>query len=141
MAGKLAAQLTNLDVQFSFTQVYEDEEKAKIKGGLADEKLFVNLPDGNTYTPFTYLKMKLEPDSYLGMVSQVYFMKSRDENPLEQTHYIGYAYRIKDGSMYVVSTRSNKQYARYFYNMGKSVRDIAKLLNTNDPLVTKWLQL
>jgi hypothetical protein len=133
------AQLTDIDTQVLVTQVLREKDEAKMKGAIADGDLTVRDVDGHNWTPFGYLEAKLEPDSRLKMVTQVSFGKVRVETEMHRTHYIGWAERLKDGSQYVVSTKSDKQKARHLASIGTDRIEIAKTLHVPLRSVEDWV--
>ena len=132
------AQLTDVDTQVMVTQVYMEKQIAKAKAGLLDGDLHVYDINGDDWTPHGYLEQRLEADSRLRMVSQISYGKVRNETELHETHYIGWAERLTDGSTYIVSTSSKKQKAKYFASKGKTPSDIARELMVPASLVSKW---
>lgn len=135
------AQLTDIDTQVFVTQVYEQKMQARAKAGVFNEEIAVHDITGTPWTPFEYLKRMLEPGSYLRMVQQISYGKVRSETELHETHYIGWAERVSDGSSYIVSTKSKKQKARYFHFAGKPAGEIAQDLMVPTSIVNKWVGL
>lgn len=133
------AQLTDIDTQVMVTQVLREKQEAKAKAGLLDGDLTVWDMNGKEWTPFGYLEGRLESDSRLRMVSQVSFGKVRQQTEMHQTHYIGWAERLMDGSQYIVSTASPRQKALYLHSQGKSAEDIARQLYLPVYEVNRWL--
>lgn len=133
------AQLTDIDTQIMVTQVFRDKQDAKSKAGLTDTDLSVRDINDREWTPFGYLEQRLEPDSRLKMVSQISFGKVRQQTEMHQTHYIGWAERLLDGSQYVVSTASPKQKASYFASQGMSAKEISRHLSLPVYEVERWL--
>ena len=133
------AQLTDIDTQVMVTQVLREKQDAKSKAGLLDADLTVYDMGGKEYSPFGYLENRLEPDSRLRMVSQISFGKVRQQTEMHQTHYIGWAERLMDGSQYIVSTVSPRQKAIYLAGQGMSAEDIARKLYLPVYEVKQWL--
>lgn len=133
------AQLTDIDTQVMVTQVFRDKNEAKSKAGLLDTEHSVYDVGGREWTPFGYLEQRLEPDSRLKMVSQISFGKVRQQTEMHQTHYIGWAERLMDGSQYVVSTVSMKQKAQLLAGQGASAEEIARKLSLPLWEIRRWL--
>lgn len=133
------AQLTDIDTQVMVTQVFREKNEARSKAGLIDSDLQVWDAAGRDWSPHAYLEQKLEPDSRLKMVSQIGFGKVRQQTEMHQTHYIGWAERLMDGSQYVVSTVSPKQKATHFAGTGMSAEDIARKLSLPLHEVRRWV--
>jgi len=133
------AQLTDIDTQVMVTQVFREKNEAKTKAGLLDNELAVWDSAGREWSPFGYLEQRLEADSRLKMVSQISFGKVRQQTEMHQTHYVGWAERLMDGSQYVVSTISPKQKATHFAAMGMSAEDISRKLSLPLHEVRRWV--
>jgi hypothetical protein len=133
------AQLTDIDTQIMVTQVFRDKQDAKSKAGLTDADLSVRDINDREWTPFGYLEQRLEPDSRIKMVSQISFGKVRQQTEMHQTHYIGWAERLLDGSQYVVSTASPKQKALYFAQQGMDAKEVSRKLSLPVYEVEQWL--
>jgi hypothetical protein len=133
------AQLTDIDTQVLVTQVFRDKNDAKSKAGLVDAELSLADSTGKDWSPFGYLEQRLEADSRLKMVSQVSFGKVRQMTEMHQTHYIGWAERLMDGSQYVVSTVSPRQKAQYLAGQGMSPEDISRKLSLPLYEVRRWV--
>ena len=133
------AQLTDIDTQVMVTQVLREKQEAKAKAGLLDSDLTVYDLNGKDWSPFGYLEQRLEPDSRLRMVSQISFGKVRQQTEMHQTHYIGWAERLMDGSQYIVSTASPRQKALYLQTQGMGAEDIARRLYLPVYEVKQWL--
>ena len=134
------AQLTDIDTQVMVTQVFQKKNDAKAKAGLFDVELEVTDAGGKVWTPFGFLEQRLRPDSRLRMVSQISFGKVRQTTELHETHYIGWAESLIDGSQYVVSTSSVKQKASYYSGQGMSVQDISRKLYVPAYEVKGWVE-
>jgi len=133
------AQLTDIDTQVMVTQVFRDKTDAKTKAGLLDSDLNVLDMADREWTPYGYLEQRLEPDSRLKMVSQISFGKVRQQTEMHQTHYIGWAERLMDGSQYVVSTASAKQKAAILSSRGETPENIARKLSMPLYEVRRWV--
>lgn len=133
------AQLTDIDTQIMVTQVFQKKGDAKAKAGLFDTELEVVDSAGKVWTPFGFLEQRLKPDSRIRMVSQISFGKVRQTTELHQTHYIGWAESLLDGSQYVVSTSSMRQKAAYYSGQGMSVEDISRKLSIPTYEVRRWV--
>jgi hypothetical protein len=134
------AQLTDIDTQVMVTQVMRTKQSAKEKAGLFDGDLSVYDMQGRESTPWAYLERQLDVDSRIKMVSQISFGKVRNQTEMHQTHYIGWAERLIDGSSYVVSTVSPLQKARYLHiEKGMTLEKIARTLSVPLHEVSKWL--
>ena len=121
------------------TQVFQKKGDAKAKAGLFDTELEVVDSAGKVWTPFGFLEQRLKPDSRIRMVSQISFGKVRQTTELHQTHYIGWAESLLDGSQYVVSTSSMRQKAAYYSGQGMSVEDISRKLSIPTYEVKRWV--
>ena len=134
------AQLTDIDTQIMVTQVFQNKQDAKQKAGILDGDFEVYTGNGEKKTPFGYLDMYLEPDSRLKMVTQITFGKVRSQTEMHQTHYIGWAERLANGSSYIVSTLSPKQKAIILHqSKGKSAMDISRELMLPVYEVKRWI--
>ena len=133
------AQLTDIDTQVMVTQVFQRKADAKAKAGLWDGDLEMYDGNGKMWTPFGFLEQRLKPDSRLRMVSQISFGKVRQTTELHETHFIGWAESLLDGSQYVVSTASMKQKAAYYAGQGMSVEDISRKLSLPVYEVGRWV--
>jgi hypothetical protein len=133
------AQLTDIDTQVMVTQVFQRKADAKAKAGLWDGDLEMYDGNGKMWTPFGFLEQRLRPDSRLRMVSQISFGKVRQTTELHETHFIGWAESLIDGSQYVVSTASNKQKAAYYAGQGMSTEDISRKLSLPVYEVGRWV--
>ena len=133
------AQLTDIDTQVMVTQVFQRKADAKAKAGLWDGDLEMYDGNGKLWTPFGFLEQRLRPDSRLRMVSQISFGKVRQTTELQETHFIGWAESLIDGSQYVVSTASMKQKAAYYAGQGMSVEDISRKLSLPVYEVGRWV--
>lgn len=133
------AQLTDIDTQIMVTQVFRHKAEAKAKAGLLDAEMEMYDMTGASHTPFGYLEKRLRPDSRLRMVSQISFGKVRQTTELHETHYIGWAESLIDGSQYVVSTASLKQKAAHYHSTGMSVEDVSRKLNLPMYEVNRWV--
>lgn len=133
------AQLTDIDTQIMVTQVFRHKAEAKAKAGLLDAEIEMYDMTGAAHTPFGYLDKRLRPDSRLRMVSQISFGKVRQTTELHETHYIGWAESLLDGSQYVVSTASLKQKAAHYAGTGMSVDDVSRKLNLPAYEVRRWV--
>ena len=134
------AQLTDIDTQVMVTQVYKDKNEAKAKAGLIDNDIAIFDVQGREWNPFGYLEQRLEPDSRLKMVSQISFGKVRQQTEMHQTHYIGWAERLMDGSQYVVSTVSAKQKVAHLLATGTTLEDISRTLSVPLYEIKRWCQ-
>ena len=133
------AQLTDIDTQIMVTQVFRHKAEAKAKAGLLDAEMEMYDMTGAAHTPFGYLEKRLRPDSRLRMVSQISFGKVRQTTELHETHYIGWAESLIDGSQYVVSTASLKQKAAHYHGTGMTVEDVSRKLNLPVYEVNRWV--
>ena len=134
------AQLTDIDTQVMVTQVYKDKNEAKAKAGLLNSDIAIFDIQGREWNPFGYLEQRLEPDSRLKMVSQISFGKVRQQTEMHQTHYIGWAERLMDGSQYVVSTVSAKQKVAHLLATGTTMEDISRTLSVPLYEIKRWCQ-
>jgi len=134
------AQLTDIDTQVMVTQVMRDKHGAKQKAGLFDGDLSVFDMQGRESSPWAYLEKQLDTDSRIKMVSQISYGKVRSQTEMHQTHYIGWAERLLDGSSYVVSTVSPLQKARYLHiEKGMTLEKISRTLSVPLHEVSRWL--
>lgn len=135
------AQLTDIDTQMYVTQVFEDENVAKAKAGLTNDKLAILNLKGLPFTPFDYLRQMAGPDTRLRMVNQLSWGKVRNQSDLHETHYIGMAERLDDGTPFIVSTASARQKAVYLHRKGHTPSDIAQAIMIPTLEVRRWLGL
>ena len=62
-----------------------------------------------------------------------------EQTEMHQTHYIGWAERLMDGSQYVVSTASAKQKAAILSSRGETPENIARKLSMPLYEVRRWV--
>jgi hypothetical protein len=126
-----ANQLSNVELQLRVTQLFKDEEVAKAKAGKYDAGVWDRL---------SRKAVALDPDSHLVAAFEISTgkVRSRNDNLSDRTN-IGYAERTTDGTMFVVSDMSKRQWAlTALIEEGRSIETIASTLGVSTRVVKDW---
>lgn len=127
-------QLTVVETQIRIAQVYQDEETAKQKSGIWNEKYSV--------PPFENLQAKLTDEWYIEMVLEVRYGKVREWTHLHDAiSFIGWATHRETGEARIVSSFSTKQKAKEMALDGQAPADIAQALFRPMNVISRWLGL
>jgi len=124
-------QLTTLEVQLRVTQVFEDAELAKTRGGIYAG----DLPEN----PFHYMRQQIKASAVLYMVFELSYGKVREWTDLhEPKQYMGLA-QTKDGKTRICNSPSIRHRLSKDIRSGKYTLDqlIAKLQRPQSTL-EKW---
>jgi len=126
-------QLTTLETQIRVTQVFHDEETAKLKAGIYD---------GNYSRPIWPQLMDKLPSGYrLYMVNEVSYGKVREWSDVhDQQQWIGYAAHDDKDEVLVVASSSTKQRAKSMALEGMDHVTIGRHLGRPSRLVREWLE-
>lgn len=122
------AQLMNVETQVRVTQLFDNEEVAKAKAGKYDPRVY-RLVAG-----------RLEPDSRVNMIMEISMGKVRDWSYNHvQSSWVALCERFADGTMYVLSSVSKKQWAAKAAMSGMSIEDISAKLSVPKIAIKRWL--
>lgn len=135
-------QLTVVETQISVTQVYEDEETARVKAGIYDENTHPEKNLGGDDRIWTRLRHKAPPGHRILMVMEIRYGKVRDWTDLhDPVQWIALAEDEVTGKRCIVSSNSTKQRAKDLALDGKDVEEIGRLLQRSTHVVREWLEL
>jgi len=135
-------QLTVVETQLSITQVYQDEETARVKAGIHDKNTHPERDIGGDDRIWSRLAHKCPPDYVIRMVMEVRYGKVRDWTDLhDPVQWIALAEDTVTGKRIIVSSSSTKQKAKDLALDGKDVTEIAQLLHRPAYTIREWLDL
>lgn len=136
-------QLSVIELQLRVTNVYEDENRAKVHNGIFSGRMNpvdYCLPE-NTLDVMEYWRQGvLGPDEFLPRCSEVRYLKNREPVPEQPAAYlVGFAVNRKTGARRLVATPSPPQAARMLMGQGMQTYEIAEILKTDLATVKGWL--
>lgn len=125
-------QLTVLETQIRVTQIYRDEETAKQKAGMWNEKY--------ERPPMDALEAKLSKDWYVAMALEIRYGKVREWTEVhDPIQFIGWAVHKVSGKKKLVSSYSTKQRAKEMALDGRGPVDISQELSRPLDVINEWL--
>jgi len=125
-------QLTVLETQIRVTQIYRDEETAKQKAGMWNDKY--------ERPPMDALEAKLSKDWYVAMALEIRYGKVREWTEVhDPIQFIGWAVHKVSGKKKLVSSYSTKQRAKEMALDGRGPVDISQELSRPLDVINEWL--
>lgn len=127
-------QLTVLETQMRVAQVFEDEDEAKMRGGIFDGSYDRQV--------WPQLRSRLSDEFRLFMVMEVQYGKTREWSDVhDRLQWVGFAAHDDTGEVRMVSSRSSKQKAKDMALDGHTPKTIATSLGRPLRLVKEWLEI
>lgn len=126
-------QLTTLETQVRITQVFEDKDIARDKGGIYSGDLASD--------PFDDLRQEMSDGCVLTMVVEMSYGKVREWTERHRAkQYIGYA-KSKCGNTEIVGSRSPQDELALLIKQGKKMPQIrSKMEGCSDETLQKWAE-
>ncbi len=129
-------QLTVVETQMRITQVYEDEATARQNAGLSASAITERKGAG----VFQAFRQRLPRNAHLTVVMEVRYGKVREWSDLmERAMFVGFA-RDEDDRSIVVTSRSPKQRAEWYYQNGRDVETISDALHRPIRTIRDWVE-
>jgi hypothetical protein len=130
-------QLTVVETQMRVTQVYEDESTARQNAGLWSSDV-ADREGGNCV--FNAFRRQIPRNTTLAVVMEIRYGKVREWSDLmERVMYVGFARDENDNSI-VVTSRSPKQKAKWYYENNRTVDNIADALHRPLRTIREWVE-
>jgi len=129
-------QLTVVETQMRITQVYEDEATARQNAGLSASAI----TEREGACVFQAFRQRLPRNAHLTVVMEVRYGKVREWSDLmERAMFVGFA-RDEDDRSIVVTSRSPKQRAEWYYQNGRDVETISDALHRPIRTIRDWVE-
>ena len=130
-------QLTVVETQMRITQVYEDEGTARQNAGLIASDV-ADREGGNCV--FQRFRQQIPRNANITVVMEIRYGKVREWSDLmERVMYVGFARDEHDNSI-VVTSRSPKQKAIWYYQNNRTIDNIADALHRPLRTIKEWVE-